>query len=274
MKDAVERITAKGNSVLLFQLANRIGYHTCNERETTKTNIIAMTTIGVKEGEKMRVIEEGESKTLEEESSQSLEEESSQSLEEENMLVISSDDMLFDTDNTRDVIQMNDGLCNDSDIVNWRLNAYPQLRELVVGDNCLKYVKGLQLRSMKMLESVEIGENCFTESETVLEVSGCKMLEQLSIGAGSFLKLKELKLNRLESLERVEIGEECFTENNGCFEICGCKKLESVKMGSGSCVKWSSFVMRDCGVEEVSIGNDCFVSCVRVVFESVLDGMW
>ena len=261
----MERITAKGNSVLLFQLANRIGYHTCNERETTKTNIIAMTTIGVKEGEKMRVIEEGESKTLEEESSQSL--------EEENMLVISSDDMLFDTDNTRDVIQMNDGLCNDSDIVNWRLNVYSRLRELEVGDNCLKYVKGLQLRSMKMLESVEIGENCFTESETVLDVSGCKMLEQLSIGAGSFLKLKELKLNRLESLERVEIGEECFTENNGCFEICGCKKLESVKMGSGSCVKWSSFVMRDCGVEEVSIGNDCFVSCVRVVFESVLDGM-
>lgn len=269
----MERITAKGNSVLLFQLANRIGYHTCNKGETTKTNIFAMTTIGIKEGEKKRVIEEESSKTLEEESSQSPEEESSQSPEEENMLVISSDDMLFDTDNTRSVIQMNDGLCNDSDIVNWRLNAYSRLRELVVGDNCLKYVNGLQLRNMKMLESVEIGESCFTESETVLDVSGCKMLEQLSIGAGSFLKLKELKLNRLESLERVVIGEECFTENNGCFEISGCEKLESVEMGSGSCVKWNSFVMRDCGVEEVSIGTDCFENCVRIVFESVLDAI-
>lgn len=269
----MERITAKGNSVFLFQLANRIGDFPYNTGETNKTNIIAMTTIGIKEGEKIRVIEEGASKALEEESLQSLEEESSQSLEE-NMLVISSDDMLFDTDNTRDVIQMNDGLCNDSDIVNWRLNAYTRLRELEVGDNCLKYVKGLQLRSMKMLESVEIGENCFTESETVLDVSGCKKLEQLSIGAGSFLKLKELKLNRLESLEKVEIGEQCFTTKNGRFEICGCKKLERVEMGSGSCVKWNSFVMRDCGVEEVSIGNNCFENCLRVVFESVLDGMW
>ena len=257
MKDAVERITAKGNSVLLFQLANRIGYHTCNERETTKTNIIAMTRVGNKD-----------------EPMEDSEEEMSQALEEEKLHLIDSDEAFFVKDKKINVIHMNDRRCNDSDIVNWRLNAYPQLRELVVGDNCLKYVNGLQLRNMKKLESVEIGENCFTESETVLDVSGCKKLEQLSIGAGSFLKLKELKLNRLESLERVEIGEECFTENNGCFEICGCKKLESVKMGSGSCVKWNSFVMRDCGVEEVSIGNDCFENCVRIVFESVLDGMW
>ena len=107
----------------------------------------------------------------------------------------------------------------------------------------------------------------------MLDVSGCKKLEQLSIGARCFLKLKELKLNRLESLERVEIGEECFIENDGCFEVRDCEKLKSVEMGRGSCVKWNSFVMRDCGVEEVSIGNGCFVNCVRIVFESVLDGM-
>lgn len=253
----MERITTKGNSVLLFQLANRIGYHTCNERETTKTNIIAMTRVGNKD-----------------EPMEDSEEEMSQALEEEKLHLIDSDEAFFVKDKKINVIHMNDRRCNDSDIVNWRLNAYPQLRELVVGDNCLKYVNGLQLRNMKKLESVEIGENCFTESETVLDVSGCKKLEQLSIGAGSFLKLKELKLNRLESLEKVEIGEECFTENNGCFEISGCEKLESVEMGSGSCVKWNSFVMRDCGVEEVSIGNGCFENCVRIVFESVLDGMW
>ena len=252
----MERITAKGNSVLLFQLANRIGYHTCNERETTKTNIIAMTRVGNKD-----------------EPMEDSEEEMSQALEEEKLHLIDSDEAFFVKDKKINVIHMNDRRCNDSDIVNWRLNAYPQLRELVVGDNCLKYVNGLQLRNMKKLEKVVIGRNCFTESETVLDVSGCKKLEQLSIGARCFLKLKELKLNRLESLEKVEIGEECFTENNGCFEISGCEKLESVEMGRGSCVKWNSFVMRDCGVEEVSIGNGCFVNCVRIVFESVLDGM-
>ena len=252
----MERITAKGNSVLLFKLANRIGYHTCNERETTKTNIIAMTRVGNKD-----------------EPMEDSEEEMSQALEEEKLHLIDSDEAFFVKDKKINVIHMNDRRCNDSDIVNWRLNAYPQLRELVVGDNCLKYVNGLQLRNMKKLEKVVIGRNCFTESETVLDVSGCKKLEQLSIGARCFLKLKELKLNRLESLERVEIGEECFIENDGCFEVRDCEKLKSVEMGRGSCVKWSSFVMRDCGVEEVSIGNGCFVSCVRVVFESVLDGM-
>ena len=260
----MERITAKGNSVLLFQLANRIGYHTCNERETTKTNIIAMTRVGNKD----EPMEDSE-----EEVTQALEEEMSQALEEEKLHLIDSDEAFFVKDKKINVIHMNDRRCNDSDIVNWRLNAYPQLRELVVGDNCLKYVNGLQLKNMKMLEKVEIGENCFTENETVLDVTGCKKLEQLSIGAQCFLKLKELKLNRLENLERVEIGEECFTENDGCFEVRDCEKLKSVEMGSESCVKWSSFVMRDCGVEEVSIGDDCFENCVRIVFESVLDGM-
>ena len=61
----MERITAKGNSVLLFQLANRIGYHTCNERETTKTNIIAMTRVGNKD-EPMEDSEEEMSQALEE----------------------------------------------------------------------------------------------------------------------------------------------------------------------------------------------------------------
>ena len=40
-------------------------------------------------------------------------------------------------------------------------------------------------------------------------------------------------------------------------------------MGNGCCVKWSSFVMRNCeSVEEVSIGDGCFVSCENTVFES------
>ena len=141
MKDAVERITAKGNSVLLFQLANRIGYHTCNERETTKTNIIAMTRVGNKD-----------------EPMEDSEEEMSQALEEEKLHLIDSDEAFFVKDKKINVIHMNDRRCNDSDIVNWRLNAYPQLRELVVGDNCLKYVNGLQLRNMKKLEKVVNGE--------------------------------------------------------------------------------------------------------------------
>ena len=41
-----------------------------------------------------------------------------------------------------------------------------------------------------------------------------------------------------------------------------------MKVGDGSCVEWRGFVMRDCGVEEVSIGDGCFMNCENTVLES------
>ena len=57
-------------------------------------------------------------------------------------------------------------------------------------------------------------------------------------------------------------------KKGGCFEMSDCERLRSVVIGGGCCVKWSSFVVRDCGVEEVSIGDGCFVNCEKSVFES------
>ena len=40
-------------------------------------------------------------------------------------------------------------------------------------------------------------------------------------------------------------------------------------VGEGCCVNWSSFVMRNCdSLQEVSIGDGCFVRCENTVFES------
>ena len=36
---------------------------------------------------------------------------------------------------------------------------------------------------------------------------------------------------------------------------------------------WSGFVMKDCGVEEVEIGDGCFVDCEKAVFEGGREGM-
>ena len=80
--------------------------------------------------------------------------------------------------------------------------------------------------------------------------------------------VKGLKLVGFVSLERVAIGMKCMCESEGCFEMSDCEKLKSVVMGGGCCVKWSSFVMRNCGVIEVSIGDGCFVNCENTVFES------
>ena len=122
------------------------------------------------------------------------------------------------------VIKMASGLCNDSAIQEWNLSVFSKLVELVVGDNCLQFVKGL-------------------------------------------------KLVGFVSLERVAIGMKCMCESEGCFEVSDCGALRSVVIGGGCCVKWSSFVMRNCGVEGVSIGDGCFVNCENTVFESESSGI-
>ena len=85
--------------------------------------------------------------------------------------------------------------------------------------------------------------------------------------------VKGLKLVGFVSLERVAIGMKCMCESEGCFEVSDCEKLKSVVIGGGCCVNWSSFVMRNCGVIEVSIGDGCFVSCEKTVFESESSGI-
>ena len=85
--------------------------------------------------------------------------------------------------------------------------------------------------------------------------------------------VKGLKLVGFVSLERVAIGMKCMCESEGCFEVSDCEKLKSVVIGGDCCVKWSSFVMKNCGVEEVSIGDGCFVNCEKTVFESESSGI-
>ena len=101
------------------------------------------------------------------------------------------------------------------------------------------------------------------------DLSVCKRLVELIVGDNCLQYLSEWKLSGLKCLERVEIGVGCMCKSEGgVFEVIGCEKLRSVKMGEGCCVKWSGFVMRNCGVEEVSIGDGCFVNCENTVFES------
>ena len=197
MKDAVERIRDKGNSSLLLQLADRVGNVTPppNDEITESMNVIGVTILNkpMTQEDKVRA---------------------------EHVLRINDEDDLFIGKPNTDAIYMKSGLCNDPDIVEWKLDAYPELRELVVGDDCLQCVKGFELSEFKCLE-------------------------------------------------KVEIGARCFTKTSGCFEVNGCEKLRRFVIGKESCVKWSSFVMKNCGVIEVSIGDGCFVNCENTVFESL-----
>ena len=183
-----------GNSPILLELATRVGNAAPQEQATPSMNVVGMTMINAPMNPYDRV-------------------------NAEHVLHVNDDNDLFEEDERIDAIRVKSEVGNDPDIVKWNLELYPRLKELVVGDDCVWYVKGLK-------------------------VSGFK------------------------SLVRVVIGSGCFCESEGCFEMSECARLRSVVIGGGCCVKWSSFVMSDCGVEEVSIGDGCFVSCEKSVFES------
>ena len=101
------------------------------------------------------------------------------------------------------------------------------------------------------------------------DLSVCERLVELFVGDNCLQYLDEWKLSGLKCLERVEIGMGCMCKSEGgVFEVSDCEKLRSVVIGGGCCVKWSGFVMRNCDVVEVSIGDGCFVSCEKRVFES------
>ena len=95
----------------------------------------------------------------------------------------------------------------------------------------------------------------------------CAKLKELRIGDRCLENVMAFALKGLKKLERVEIGCSCFTKAKGRMEVSGCGLLKSVKIGKDSCGKWSEFVMKDCGVEEVEIGDGCFANCENTVFE-------
>ena len=196
----MERIQNKGNSSLLLQLAERVenavemrNPQSFRSQQVTQPslNVVEMSAITDVHGTVLEI------KTMKD---------------------------FFKMSGRVTVIKMASGLCNDIAIQEWNLSVFSKLVELVVGDNCLQFVKGL-------------------------------------------------KLVGFVSLERVAIGMKCMCESEGCFEVSDCGALRSVVIGCGCCVKWSSFVMRNCGVEEVSIGDGCFVNCEKTVFESESSGI-
>ena len=258
-----------GNSPILLELATRVGNAAPQEQATPSMNVVGMTMINAPMNPYDRV-------------------------NAEHVLHVNDDNDLFEEDERIDAIRVKSEVGNDPDIVKWNLELYPRLKELVVGDDCVWYVKGLKVSGFKSLVRVVIGSGCFARTKNgCFEVSECGVLRSVVIGKEScgewsgfvlrdcervaevvigercFQLLREWTLSGLGGLEKVEIGMGCgCKKKGGCFEVSECERLRSVVIGGGCCVKWSSFVLRDCGVEEVSIGDGCFVSCEKSVFES------
>ena len=199
VKDSVERIRDKGNSSLLFQLAERVGNAIPSEATIESMNVVGITILNkpMTQEDKVRA---------------------------EHTLIMKEEDDMFEGDASTESIQVLNGLCNASDIVEWKLEVYPGLKKLVVGDDCFQFVKELRLNGFKCLEKVEIGARCFSSSfDGEMEVSECDVLRSVVIGGGCCVNWSSFALKNCDSIQEVSIGDGCFVNcENTVFESLSC----------------------------------------------------
>ena len=198
MEDSIKRIMKNGRSSLVSDLAERVGnaIPPPNDEITESMNVVGVTMLNkpMTQEDKVRA---------------------------EHVLRINDEDDLFIGKPSTEAIYMKNGLCNDPDIVEWKLEVYPGLKELVVGDDCIQCVKEFELIGLKCLEKVEIGARCFTKTSGCFEVSDCERLGSVKLGDGCCVKWSSFVMKNCDSIQEVSIGD-------GCFVSCESTVFESM----------------------------------------------
>ena len=178
------------------------------------------------------------------------------------ILDIQQDEDFYRMDSSITSIHMHDGLCNESVMNEWDLSAYPNLKELTVGDDCIRYVRNVVLSGFACLEKVKIGCNCGgSGAGGRFELVHCDQLKSVKIGSDSCLEWSEFVLKDCSLVKEVSIDDGCFVfcvqavfESNpkADSERIDLPELTQLKIGrevfKGNEDKDSSFVMKgECG---------------------------
>ena len=211
MRDSVERIRNKGKSILLSQLADKV--------ENTELD----SAVGPSSGNvtPISVIPNPMPLRQPQPSIVNVTPVSvvNKPIEYENELIVKEDEDIFYVDSRTERIVVKSGLCNDDDIDKLKLSKCERLVELVVGDDCLQFLRELKLSGLKSLERVEIGMGCMCKSDGCFEVSGCEKLRRFVIGKESCVKWSSFVMKDCENVEEVSIGDGCFVHcENAVFE--------------------------------------------------------
>ena len=109
---------------------------------------------------------------------------------------------------------------------------FDQLQELNLGDDCLGSVQTFTIKGLKLLKTIKIGKNSFTQKKD-------------SYGNDSS---KSFHILNCESLESIQIGEYSFSDFAGDFELKNLPQLRSIQIGTIGSDSFnfynSSFVIR------------------------------
>lgn len=110
--------------------------------------------------------------------------------------------------NTDDpVIQFQDNTNNDHGLTSFSPPAISQVRQLILGDKCLKNVHTFELVGLNQLQEFRVGEYSCTQStglngitiwyDSVFRIMDCPNLLSIHIGDYSFSGYKKMVLERL-----------------------------------------------------------------------------
>ena len=115
-----------------------------------------------------------------------------------------------------------DGCCNEENFRVLDVSEFVNLKELRVGDDCLKNVNELRVVGLKQLETVAIGANSCTQEKHCwsgnphrhFSLRNCPNVKTLKSGNGSFIDYTECRIEDYPSLEVIEMGNLKYEE--GC----------------------------------------------------------
>ena len=105
--------------------------------------------------------------------------------------------------------------CNNATVTTVDFAKYKRLRRIEIGDESFMNVNELNLVGLSKLESVVVGENCFTKSKNWygnepdrrFYLKNCPLVKELRIGRYSFSDYTGCEIENVDALEVIEMGD-------------------------------------------------------------------
>ena len=129
-----------------------------------------------------------------------------------------------------EAITITDGLCSSYQDTQLIIQGLPNLKSIVIGDDCFGSVRSLELNGLYELESVVIGQRSFTlypkgpwthkRTDGECRITNCPKLKSLAMGDFSFGDYNAFELDSLPSLQSIEIGIAGF-HSTSSFSLTG-----------------------------------------------------
>ena len=115
---------------------------------------------------------------------------------------------------------------NELNMIGLNLNRFLIMESIEIGDDCFGSIQRFEIDGLNRLQSLKIGDNSFTQ---------VKMVDLKYDWDGSYTKCrnesKSFHILNCESLKVIEIGRCSFADFGGEFELRNLDNLESIKIG-------------------------------------------